>query len=178
MDPQKCLEILCSRARCEHGGKDSLKFCSQCDIDSTPTTADINEATSSSSSSSSSSSTNDSDDEFGELSKLELVNLFCALQSQRVHGYADYTTALDTLIEETRIGEYAALCGEMTARFSVISNKIITLQRKLRKIGLKDIADFIQKVMVNRYMYMRMTLSKYLCTYKEVFGDFHCKFTL
>ena len=133
MDPQKCLEILCSRARCEHGGTDSLMFCSQCDIKSSsiPTVSSGND---------------DGDDEFADLSKLELVNLFSALQSQRVQGYTDYTTALNILIEETRIGEYAALCGEMTARFSAISNKIIKLLRKIRKIGLIEIAESIQKV--------------------------------
>ena len=143
MDPQKCLEILCSRARCEHGGTDSLMFCSQCDIKPPSTRTETNSETDATTISS---GNDEGDDEFADLSKLELVNLFSALQSQRVQGYTDYTSALDTLIEETRIGEYAALCGEMTARFSAISNKIIKLLRKIRKIGLIEIAESIQKV--------------------------------
>ena len=154
MDPQKCLDILCRRARCEHGGTDSLKFCSACNFIPPTATSNIDSSETASSSSSGTSEREggkngeDEDGEFANLSKLEMANLFCALQSQRVQGYADYSTALDVLIEEVRIGEYSALCGEMTARFSVISNKIIKLQRKIRKEGLVDIANLIQKVYI------------------------------
>ena len=144
MDPQKCLDILCSRARCEHGGTDALKFCNACEMLPSP------DAAPSSSSAAAKRDGGDevevNDTEFTELSKLELVNLVCSLQSQRVQGYEDYTKALDVLIEEVRIGEYASLCGEMTARFSVISNQIIKLEKKIRKLGLVEVANCIQKV--------------------------------
>ena len=139
MDAQKCLEILCSRADCTNHA-----LCIACETTTTSTenatvradegneTTSANEGTYSGS--------------YTDMSPVDLVTLFTTLQAERVQSYRDFRIALDVLIEEIRIAEYASLCGEMTARFSVISNKIIALEAHMRKIGLVEVADLIKKV--------------------------------
>lgn len=133
MDPSECIQILNNRVKCAHPDNVSNNnlnhLCIPC------------------------SSYNDEDqtqvvnlDELNDLLPFELVTLFFDLQSQRIQSYADFNAMLKLLIDEFKIEEYPILCAEMTARFSVISEKIKAISISLRKLSFNQIADLIQKV--------------------------------
>lgn len=137
MDARTCVEILCKRPNCSHdpSSSNAASICGVCvpsvDSQSTATTE----------------YDGGNDLGLGDMAALDLLALFSDLQSQRIQAYALYDSALDVLITEGRIAEYSSLCAEMTARFSVISNTIIAVERKLRKSQPSmTFADFIRKV--------------------------------
>jgi len=63
-----------------------------------------------------------------KLSTLELLNLFTALQGERVETYAGFNKAVALLAKESRVDEYPMLCGETTSVFSVLSRRIIEIK--------------------------------------------------
>lgn len=63
-----------------------------------------------------------------KLSTLELLNLFTALQGERVETYAGFNKAVALLAKESRVDEYPMLCGETTSIFSVLSRRIIEIK--------------------------------------------------
>ena len=145
MDAQKCLEILCSRVDCTKHSQ--CIACESAKLDITDGRTDgINGDGAETNAVLTSGSIEESVDQFIDLSPVDLVTLFTTLQAERVQCYKDFESALDLLIEEIRIGAYTSLCGEMTARFSVISNKIIALETYMRKTGLTEVADLVRKV--------------------------------
>ena len=134
MDPKKCIEILCGRMKCNHiessdnleNGRSLCYPCSNLNNSESIKSPDLNQ--------------------IKDMNILDLLNLFGELQSQRVQSYRDYDTALDILIEQSRISEYSFLCAEMTARFSTISGQIIQLIAQLREKSLTVLSSLIQKI--------------------------------
>jgi hypothetical protein len=85
------------------------------------------------------------------MSCLELLNLFTALQGERVQTFKEYDRIFNTLVESGNVAQYPALCSEMTSRFSVISNYIIKIKEALEMEGedkhnRKDLANTIAKL--------------------------------
>ena len=84
----------------------------------------------------------------GDMSVLELLNLFTTLQGDRVQTYRDFDRIFTVLLENAQINRYSALCSEMTCRFSVISKYIIKVKEALEstKHNRKDLAQIVSKV--------------------------------
>ena len=55
------------------------------------------------------------------------LDLLFHLQSERVQTYAIYDSGLQTIISNGNVSQYPALCAQITATFSVLSNSINTI---------------------------------------------------
>lgn len=77
---------------------------------------------------------------------LELLNLFTALQGERVETYSSYNKAIVVLIEEGKVDEYPMLCAETTSIFSVLSRRIIEIKDILNERKLSSLATLINSV--------------------------------
>jgi DNA repair REX1-B len=86
------------------------------------------------------------DGQLSDLGTISLMNLFTALQGERVQAHMDYGRALDTLCAEDRVGEYPILCAEATSRFAVISKKIIAIKELLLARGCTEAAGVVTSV--------------------------------
>jgi len=86
------------------------------------------------------------DGQLSDLGTISLMNLFTALQGERVQAHMDYGRALDTLCAEDRVGEYPILCAEATSRFAVISKKIIAIKELLLARGCTEAAGVVASV--------------------------------
>jgi hypothetical protein len=80
------------------------------------------------------------------MNTINLMNLFTALQGERVQAHVDYNQALDLLCKEDRLGEYPILCAEATSRFAVISKKIIAIKDIMIARGASEAATAIANI--------------------------------
>ena len=86
------------------------------------------------------------DGQLSDLGTVSLMNLFTALQGERVQAHVDFNRALDTLCAEDRVGEYPILCAEATSRFAVISKQIIAIKELLVVQGCAEAAGVVASV--------------------------------
>jgi hypothetical protein len=153
MDAKTCVEILCRRPNCSHNptSGEAASICGVC----IPSADSQNSATTEGG--------GGDDSGLGEMAVLDLLALFSDLQSQRIQAYALYNSALEVLMTEGRIAEYSSLCAEMTARFSVISNTIIAVEGKLRKLQPSmTFADLIRKVQASEKEKLTLVASSHM----------------
>ena len=80
------------------------------------------------------------------MNTISLMNLFTALQGERVQAHVDYNQALDMLCKNDRLGEYPILCAEATSRFAVISKKIIAIKDIMIARGIHEAGAAIANI--------------------------------
>merc|ERR1712070_98076 len=75
----------------------------------------------------------------------DLINTVLNAQEQRVQTYREYDHGLDEMLKKNIIHEYPILCTDVTAKFSVVSDTMNTIQNLLlTKYGRKDLKAIIQ----------------------------------
>ena len=147
----------CMRAQCAH----KLAFAKKC-----------REAASSSSSTTST-------EELEKLSDLDLLNILTSLQSERFQSYVEFNAALGELLEGEsaeangdRLIAYPLLCAEMTARFSILSKKVIEIKECLNarsRTGLGTLVASLQEMEKEKLV---VNAAKHLDMIQSVFPGF------
>jgi len=179
MDPAACFAILRERREHDDGNSSRIEMNA---ISARREELDREEAEASSSSSSSDplsvSSGDPSVSDYKAMSNLDLINLFTAVQGERVRAYRRFDDELHALLydgeEGDRLVEYPTLCTKMTTHFSTLSQQVISVKEEFTTRGdigkeMVSLIKIIQELEKERLM---IAAAKHLEMIQEKFPLF------
>jgi hypothetical protein len=84
--------------------------------------------------------------ELESTSTIDLVDAVLHVQESRVRAYAEYSSALDRLLEANNIEGYPTLCSSMTAIFADLSESIVRIKEEVGRRSFDALTTAIVSV--------------------------------